>query len=204
VDVHASGNGEDNLPASGRMECIGFGEAPAVQCEFKVRWPEYAGPGGRDIIGGVSTLDPAMMLFGFEPLDPNTLGRKKPLPVVVFGVLPNGPPPPPPDLPDTPEEPGISYVMVDSKGFAELAVGQMLDANTMRSRSRCQSIPGDCERVVRITAAPDLRTVSMNIDLVVDGHDAVAYAFVMHRVPDGKAVVYGRKPGKESKAAKKK
>lgn len=67
VDLRGQGNPEDLRKATGRAHCVGFGSAPGVQCELNVRWPETRGAGGEEIPGGVSTLDPAVLLFGFEP-----------------------------------------------------------------------------------------------------------------------------------------
>jgi hypothetical protein len=68
VDLHGQGNPEDLRRVAGRAHCIGFGSAPGVQCELNVLWPETRGAGGEEIPGGVSTLDPAVLLFGFEPV----------------------------------------------------------------------------------------------------------------------------------------
>lgn len=66
VDLH--GHGEAGpLDLQGRSSCVGFGPGPAVQCELNVRWPDARGKAGEKVIGGVSNLDPAMMVFGFEP-----------------------------------------------------------------------------------------------------------------------------------------
>jgi hypothetical protein len=70
VDLHGQGNPEDLRRVAGRAHCIGFGSAPGVQCELNVLWPETRGAGGEEIPGGVSTLDPAVLLFGFEPVVP--------------------------------------------------------------------------------------------------------------------------------------
>ncbi len=188
VDLHAQGASEDLRKVSGRTECVGFGLAPGVHCELKVRWPESTGPDGKEITGGVSTLNPAVVLYGYESVNPGTVGFR-----------PKGRP-----APTTPEEPGISWVVVDNQGVVEAAVGYMIGPDTMRSRSKCLASLGNCERDVRITAAPNLKTVAMNIDLVIDGEKAVSFAFVMHRVPGTESVVYGRKPTKEQKDKKEK
>jgi hypothetical protein len=66
VDLH--GHSEtDLLDLQGRSICVGIGPGPAVQCELSIRWPEARGHGGEKIAGGVSNLDPAMLMFGFEP-----------------------------------------------------------------------------------------------------------------------------------------
>jgi hypothetical protein len=55
VDVRGKGDPADLLEVEGTADCRRAGRAVAVQCELRVRWP-----------GGVSNLDPAVMLFGFE------------------------------------------------------------------------------------------------------------------------------------------
>jgi hypothetical protein len=69
VDLGGQGNPEDLLRVRGSGECVGFGVAPGVQCEIDVRWPKVTGPDGEDVIGGVSYLSPAMILYGVEPDD---------------------------------------------------------------------------------------------------------------------------------------
>lgn len=66
VDLHGHSD-TDLLEAEGRSICVGLGPGPAVQCELSIRWPEARGHGGEEITGGVSNLNPAMMVFGFEP-----------------------------------------------------------------------------------------------------------------------------------------
>lgn len=70
VDVQGQGNPEHLRRAQGRAHCIGFGSAPGVQCQLNVRWPASSGANGEEIPGGVSTLDPAILLLGFEPVSP--------------------------------------------------------------------------------------------------------------------------------------
>jgi hypothetical protein len=67
VHLHADGAPSEPLQAHGRADCVGFGPAPGVLCELKIRWPEAKGPNGESLFGGASTLDPASMLFGFAP-----------------------------------------------------------------------------------------------------------------------------------------
>lgn len=67
VDLGGQGNPGDVLLVRGSGECVGFGVAPGVQCEIDVRWPKVTGPAGEDIIGGISHLSPAMILYGVEP-----------------------------------------------------------------------------------------------------------------------------------------
>jgi hypothetical protein len=67
VDTGGKGNPGDTRAVRGTGSCLGFGPAPAVQCEIKVRWSTVKGPDGEEIPGGRSNLNPAMMLYGFEP-----------------------------------------------------------------------------------------------------------------------------------------
>jgi hypothetical protein len=189
VDLHALGRPEDLRKVSGRAECIGFGVAPGVQCELKIRWPETQGPDGEEIMGGVSTLDHAVMLFGSDPTEPSVFQPN----------FPGLPLPRRPATPDQlerdrePEQTGVSWILVDGKGVAESAVGKMVSADTMQSRSSCVGVAGDCERVFRITAWPDMKVVEFRIIVVIDADEAVNYTFVMHRVPGIDSVVYGRR-----------
>jgi hypothetical protein len=153
VDVRGKGKPEDTKPVRGTSNCIGFGPAPAVQCEIKVRWSTVKGPDGQEILGGKSNLNPAMMLYGFEP-----------------------------------DRFGIRYMLVDSDGIADGAMGYVI-GNTLVSRTPCVNVPGQCERAAHITADPDLKMIRMEIDLEVDYEKAVHFDFIMNRVPGSKSVV---------------
>lgn len=67
VDLRGQGDPEDLRPVSGQADCVGFGPVPAVNCDVRARWPEAVAPDGSALPGGVSNLDPAMILYGFEP-----------------------------------------------------------------------------------------------------------------------------------------
>jgi hypothetical protein len=58
---------KDRLPVRGFGDCIRFGIAPGVQCSVAIRWPEVKGPDGGEVVGGVSRLNPAMILYGLDP-----------------------------------------------------------------------------------------------------------------------------------------
>jgi hypothetical protein len=164
VDLHAQGRSEDLRKVSGRADCVGFGSAPGVQCELKVRWPGSTGPNGEAIPGGASHLNPAAILYGLEPA-----------------------------------KSAISFILLDSRGIAETAVGVMVSADTMQARSKCGAIAGNCERIMRVSAAPDLKTVDMDMEFRIDEKKAVSFKFVLNRVPGAPSVVYGRKQEKEKK-----
>jgi hypothetical protein len=154
VDLRGGGKAADQRQVQGTANCTGFGPAPAVQCEIRVRWPEVSGENGAPIPGGVSQFDPAMILYGFEP---NRLG--------------------------------IRYMLVGGKGVANSDLA-LLVGNTLVSRTPCVDFPGNCQRLMRVTAAPDLELVEMRIELAVDERKALEYAFVMRRVPGSASVVH--------------
>jgi hypothetical protein len=52
---------------SGKADCVAFGLAPGVQCTVKIEWPEAQASTGQDLLGAVSRLDPAMVLYGLDP-----------------------------------------------------------------------------------------------------------------------------------------
>jgi hypothetical protein len=153
VDVHAQANPEDIHAVRGSGSCVGYGPAPAVQCDIHVRWSQAQGRNGEAVLGGVSTLDPAIMLFGFAS-----------------------------------DRVGIRYMLVDSEGTADAALGYVV-GNTLISRSPCASVPGNCDRVVHITISEDAKQIDMRIDLEVDYRRAVRFEFRMVRMASSKALV---------------
>ena len=146
VDLHGKGLTDDLRPVKGRSDCVPFGPAPAVQCEIRVTWPETKGPNGEAILGGTSMLNPAMILYGFEP-----------------------------------DDLGIRYMLVDSKGIAEPALG-LLVGDTLTSKEPCVNVPGTCQKITKITAEPEGKLIEMNIDIERDYKRAISYRFVLHRV----------------------
>lgn len=174
--------------ARGHALCVGFGFGPAVQCEVRIRWPDVTGPDGEEVPGGVSTLDGATMLFGFnlgsysDPMNKNIRSYAG----------------------TDPESFTIAHILVDNKGVAEGGSGFRMGTDTMTSRAPCVAIPENCQRLVRIIVPGDRAPVEMRIDLEIDGAVAMRYDFLLHRIEDSPAVVYGRKPTKEQKAKGKK
>jgi hypothetical protein len=163
VNLHGSSSSATPQQVQGRADCTGFkgyavfssfNMGPVVRCELKIRWPETKGPIGEALLGGVSALNPARMMYAFER-----------------------------------ESGSINYLLVDSNGIAEGALGYLFSGDMLVSRTKCVNVPGSCERVVRITAEPDLKEVDMKIDLVVEGKKAVSFTFVMHRVPGSPRVI---------------
>jgi hypothetical protein len=173
VDVTSHDGSRDVLTVEGTVTCIGFGAAPAVQCDLHVRWPDKTGADGKAIPGEAPTLDPSMMLFGFKENGYNyEIGG--------YEI----------------SEYSIKHVLVDNRGVFESAHAVHDGEDTVVSTSHCAAIRADCERMVRITASPDLSTVEIQIELTIEQHKAVRYAFLLSRVPGSKATVYGRKAEK--------
>ena len=149
VDLHGKGDPADQRKVEGQSKCIAVGAEPGLQCELRIRWHQEEGSyAGALLLGGESTLDPAVMLYGVAP----------------DGLH-------------------ITYVLVDNKGTADGAWGDLINPDTLASRKPCAGIPGDCERIMRITASPDLKKVEMRVVLEIDRKKAETFTFVMNRVP---------------------
>ena len=147
VDLGGRDNPEDQQAVRGKGDCVPFGPAPAVLCEIKVNWPKVRIESGEQIPGGVSNLNPAMILYGFEP-----------------------------------DELGVRYMQVDSNGIAEPGGVGLIIGDTLTSRAPCVNRPGNCQRVARITAEPDLKVIDMRIDFEVDYRRVLGYRFQLRRV----------------------
>jgi len=66
VELRSDGAPQGRLPVRGNGECIGFGPGPGVQCLMRVTWPKVRGPNGEEVLGGASSLTPAMTLYGYD------------------------------------------------------------------------------------------------------------------------------------------
>lgn len=66
VDLHYLGESK-LLDVSGRSSCSGFGSEPAVMCTLNIRWPEVPDSNQDSIARVIANLDPAIIMFGFEP-----------------------------------------------------------------------------------------------------------------------------------------
>jgi hypothetical protein len=159
VDLHATGDTRGYMKVAGRAECVGFGIAPAVTCELKIRLPRRRSSAEEGSPGGIPNLDTAVVLYGYDLV-----------------------------------ESGINFLLVDGNGNAEGSVGLIVaGGDVMQARSRCSAPAGTCERLVTVTAKPDLKVVEMQMDLEVDGRTTSSLALLMHRVPGTPSIVYGRK-----------
>ncbi len=63
-------------PITGKGDCIAVGKGPGVQCMFGMKWDDIyevvttsdvVPAGAYNLPGGVSNMDPAMILFGIDP-----------------------------------------------------------------------------------------------------------------------------------------
>lgn len=158
VDLCGNGNTSDQRPVTGKAECFATNALPVVHCRVNVRWPAAYKENGTPVLGGISNLAPAELLFGMEiPTNPMTVGKG-----------PNGF--------------GLVITQLDSKGEAEWASGELF-GDTFHSREACTEIPGECHKIWRITARPDSDEISMQVDVVIDRRRVLRQAFVLHRRP---------------------
>jgi hypothetical protein len=63
VDLCGKGNSKDQRAVTGSSDCIGSGSTPNVHCTVNVRWPAARGENGAPVLGGSSSLLPALVMF---------------------------------------------------------------------------------------------------------------------------------------------
>ncbi len=139
----ADGKPVSRQNVSGKSDCVAFGLAPGVQCSLKVQWPELKGKDGEAVVGGASTLQPAMLLYGLDP-----------------------------------DKRGIHFLQVDNKGIADGGVGLLLQ-DTLTTKVPCEGIPGNCQRITKITAKADGSLIQTVTDIEQDGVLVLRYTFLM-------------------------
>jgi hypothetical protein len=67
VEFGSSPRAPPNLVAArGLGDCISLGQGPGVQCVLDVRWVEEWDAMGTPVVGGISFLGPAAMLYGID------------------------------------------------------------------------------------------------------------------------------------------
>jgi len=176
----ASGQSDvfDVTPVQGMGDCITIGTGPGVQCVLQVNWkemrevvtPSTTERGGVfNVPGGVSNLVPAMVMYGLDP------GQAV-----------------------------VRYLQVDSAGLAEGAAGSVV-GNTATFRTPCTNAarildslrpppvrqpgsltppppPKTCDRITRIEARQNSRTLYMWIDYALDGKPKTTYSLTLRRV----------------------
>jgi hypothetical protein len=153
VDLCGQGNARDQRPVTGKSDCIKPGSTPNVQCTVNVRWPATRWEGGRPVLGGVSSLLPAFVIYALE---------NRYIPELKVDRL------------------NLMFTQVDNKGVAEWASGTLV-GDTFTSRAPCVGIPGACQKITRITARPDSKEISMLVDIEIDDQRVLRQAFLLHR-----------------------
>lgn len=62
-----SGPGTEPVYLQGRSSCIGFGAKPAVMCTLNIHSQQMREDDENGTVGAVTNLNPAIVMFGFEP-----------------------------------------------------------------------------------------------------------------------------------------
>jgi hypothetical protein len=162
VDLCGKGNAKDRRPVIGKSDCIKAGSTPNVQCTLNVRWPAARGENGVPVLGGVSNLLPAFVIYSLE---------NRHIPELKVDRL------------------NLMFTQVDNKGVVEWASGTLV-GDTFTSTAPCVGIEGACKKITRITARPGSNEISMLIDVSIDNQQVLRQGFLLHResnLRDGKA-----------------
>lgn len=153
VDLCGHDQAADLRDVTGKADCVASGSTPNVHCTVDVRWRTTRGENGAPVRGGLSTLQPGLVVYSLENrLDPTIRINRW----------------------------GLMFTQVDNKGVAEWASGTLV-GDTFTSREPCVDIPGNCQKVTRITARPDSNEIAMLIDVRIDNERVLHQAFLLHR-----------------------
>ncbi len=80
-----------------------------------------------------------------------------------------------------PDHLGIRFLQVDNKGIASYGQGYLF-GDTLTTTTPCADIPGDCQRITKISARVDGKTVEMQIDIQKDSERLVRFKFMLNRI----------------------
>lgn len=86
-----------------------------------------------------------------------------------------------------PDNIGIRFLLVDNKGLSHYGQGYLV-SDTLTTTTPCSELPGNCQRITRITPSVDGMTVDMQFEVEVDLQNVFRYRFQLHRVgklPEG-------------------
>lgn len=155
VDLCGQGHAADRRAVTGSADCILSGPIPDVHCKVDADWPETRAEDGTPVLGGVSGFRHAQFVYNLE----NSSTRA----TQVSGW-------------------GLQFVHVDSKGNADWASGVLI-GDTFTAGELCVGIPGDCQKITRITARPGSNEISMRIEIQIDHKPVMQQAFLLHRQP---------------------
>jgi len=156
VDLCGQGHAADQRPVTGSADCIISGPIPDVHCKVDAGWPETRAEDGTPVLGGVSSLSQAQFVYSLE--NSSTRG------IQVSGW-------------------GILFVQVDNKGKADWASG-VLVGDTFAAGELCVGIPGNCQKITRITARPGSNEISMLIEIRIDHRPVMRQVFLLQRRPE--------------------
>lgn len=152
VDLCGKGNAREQRPVTGKADCVGSGSTPNVHCTVNVRWPAARGENGAPVLGGVSSLQPASVIYTLE-------SRYMPEKQLNYW--------------------GLMFMQVDNKGLAEWAAGTLV-GDTFASREPCVDLPA-CQKTTRITARPDSNEIAMLVEVHIDNERVLRQTFLLHR-----------------------
>jgi hypothetical protein len=155
VDLCGLGHAADQRPVTGSADCMTSGPIPDVHCKVDVGWPETRAESGTPVLGGVSSFRQAQFVYSLE----NSGSR---------GIQVSGW--------------GIQFVQVDNKGKADWASGVLL-GDTFTAGELCVGVPGNCQKITRITAKPGSNEIAMLIEIQIDQKPVMRQAFLLHREP---------------------
>lgn len=154
VDPCGNGNAVDQLPVTGRADCVSlyqFAPYPpnpklrSLYCSLNVHWPPVRGENGAPVMGGESDLAPA---------------------VAVYGVVP--------------QLPGIQFMQIDSKGLVSQGRGKLV-GDMLTTIESC-GMSGTCRKITQITARKGSKEIAMMVDVEIDSRRVLRNAFLLHRV----------------------
>ncbi len=149
----------------GKGDCIAIGTGAGVQCVLNVTWQDLYDVNMDDgkvynLPGGVSYLDPAMLLFG---LDPGKSGINYLL--VDNKGLPEG---------------GLGFVAGNRATFKTPCVNGPALLGAMKP---LDPPARTCDRTIYIDAKPDAKLVFMSIDIDINEEPFTRYVMSLRRVP---------------------
>jgi hypothetical protein len=153
VDLCGKGDAKDQRSVTGKSDCVASGSTPNVHCTVNVRWPSTRGESGAPVLGGVSNLLPALVVYTLE---------NRYIPEIRVNRW------------------GLMFTQVDNKGIAEWGSGTLV-GDTFTSREPCVGIPGACQKTTRITARPGSDEISMVVDVHIDNRRVLRQGFLLHR-----------------------
>jgi hypothetical protein len=155
VDLCGQGHAADLRPVTGSADCIVSGPIPDVHCKVDAGWPETIAEDGTPVLGGVSSLHQAQFVYSLEK------SSTRAIQVSGWGIL---------------------FVQVDNKGRTDWASG-VLVGDTFTAGELCVGIPGDCQKITRITARPGSNEISMLIEIQIDHQPVMRQVLLLHPRP---------------------